>query len=458
METVILSERQIFACKETNCEDYQTYSECCSALGNYLYSHTKDDSKTYILGFVFDTVDKEKYIAVFRINYSFNDIAKRYIIHPGHRLSEADEELLLNDLDSDVVCDNYDDLLADVRKAFPEWGLDNVDYGSVKDLLEHCYYASFPGPKGILAKNQLLVIGRNINHIPSYNLMGKSPEEILGRNLSKHMLRVLNDKNMVSCLYNDQSIKRFIKIYNQFSGIIQDKISPCQYLYLDHISDAQNQIEEFKEGLYRYLGDYGNEDLMQKYDRFYCVRSKVKMKSFISTPMPGKLDEVIERLQIIQNYQKNIELVDGIIKKHNNERNWVYGDDVYIVLKVTGGVQEIIDEAVTQSNDGLIYAIDDYVNGNTTILLLRQLSQINIPYVSCIVRDDYIESVYDKYARLPCVRVLKFLERYSRAMGIKYSPWEIVTRAIEEVDVFSYSEKEMSELIEYADCNKNEEP
>lgn len=260
-------------------------------------------------------------------------------------------------------------------------------------------------------------------------------------------------------MISKEAVKRFYYITNRFSELSSsDSLSPCQWIYLQGIcsDDGKRLIEEFNEGLYLYLGEYGNDELVTKYKEFYCIRKMIKTKIIVKTPFPYRINEAIKQLNIILNFQDNLKWADDLVKRRNEEQSLVYGDEKYIVL-MPSSVQEVIDEALIQYSH-LIILLDSFVNGSINILFLRRASSLNEPYVSFVVRDGCIANIYDQQGRLPCISVIDFLEkRYSKAMGFKINPWEIINGAFEDMDYSEgYTDQHLQELKTYAEEYKTE--
>ena len=199
------------------------------------------------------------------------------------------------------------------------------------------------------------------------------------------------------------------------------------------------------------LGEYGDDNLLNKYKEFYRIRAKIKTKCIIQTPSPTWIDETIEKLNIILNYQENLKWVDDFVKRRNEKQSLVYGNEKYIVL-MPASVQEVIDEALAR-NIHLINFLVSFINGGVNILFLRRASHMNEPYVSLIVsREGLIQNVFDQDGRLPSKSVIEFLEkRYSKAMGFKINPWNIITCALEDIDFTEeYTDQQLQELRKYA--------
>ena len=454
MKPIIIPIRLLFDCPEIDSSDHSTYSECSSGLGEYMYAYATDTTKVYVFLFVCRNKGID-YVSVFIWDFNCDDPVKRFIIRQGYRMNESEEEDYLKYTNAELECDEeaYKEFLKKIQYIFPSWGVINYTKEQIGILLSHIYYASHrSGPKSIFYRNNLPTIAENINHLPLISLFSETPETIIGRNLSIDNLRVLNKDFMIQYLFSDESISMFKNIYELFPEYVNVNILRCQWLYLRNISDdGQNIIESFNEDLYSCLED---ESLYTLYKEFYNVRSQIKTKKLIPTPMPVHINEVVKQIKAIHNYQENIKTADDLIKKHSVDQNWAFSDSIYIVLNATH-VQEVIDESVTLQLS-LINFIDRFVNGNVMILLLRRVSCINEPYVSIIVTRDVCRGYSIEYVIgrcLPPVSVYRFVEQYARAMGIKYNPEYVLS-----FDDVGFTEEHKTYVEEYkANHWKNEE-
>lgn len=185
------------------------------------------------------------------------------------------------------------------------------------------------------------------------------------------------------------------------------------------------------------------------------IQADIMSSRVIQMPSHIRINKMIEQLNVILNYKENKRWIDDLIKRRNEKQSLVYGGEKYIVL-MPSSVQEVIDEAFAQ-NIYLINNLVSYINGSISILFLRRVSSMNEPFVSIIVRDRCIENIYDQKGRLPCVSAIDFLEkRYSKAMGFKIDPWEIITCALEDMDFTEgYTEQHLQELNAYAEEYKS---
>ena len=264
------------------------------------------------------------------------------------------------------------------------------------------------------------------------------------------MLKTLNQAQMINIVNSDVGIKRFINIYNLCFQYTENGImTPSQYAYFVCITSGDGScfVEPLKRNVNSYLISYGNNKLFRQYQRFRRLRSRIKTKNYIGTPLPVDVEHINKLARLILNCQNNQEWINKSIKERNEKRDMAYGDGKYIVL-MPNNVNEIVEEAFSM-NINLINVLGSYVNGSEEIFFLRQSSDINEPYVSFTILCDEIVFIFGPDGRLPRISVLRFLEKYSRVMGIKYDPSFIIDCEFEDF-YERYTDNQLKKLKEYA--------
>lgn len=418
-----------------------------------------DTSQVYVFPFVRKTSQSRGYVDVYIYDPLFYpDVCKRFIIADGWRLPPAFEEYYLSCVHQDFVCSygwqEIDSMYKELGDMFPDWHFDGYDASQLPMALEHIYYASHrSGAREILYKAGLNYIAFELERIPSCNLIGSTPEKIIG--LPLKLLHILNNSSLVSELFSRESIEFCRGLYRKYSDYIGESMPTLwQWEYLKRLySSGAFGGHPFSRQLYRCLEDPEAGIFLWDYERFLFLRDELGavMPKVLKRKVPEG-PEILLELEELQTFKKymgtgNEGTAAGDIAAKIYRRKSISGYEYtgkYMVLMPSSGY-DLVRESIELENCVWNY-IEDHAEGRTTILLLRRNCAPSQPYVTMEVRERRIVQAFAKYNVLPETDVFAFLDDYAKAHDLAYDPFSLIAEYLDDpVHAPHYKE-----LVEYA--------
>ncbi len=401
MPEVYNFERFLHRCPEVDCFDTNKYpkvsEEVVFRMEEYFYDD--DCSDAHIFPFVTVNGSGEPYIDIYILDmmlYPCN--YRRFIISDGLRLSEDDEKCFLSYIYNDhlhVEEKCFENMVEAVIKNFPTL---NYKYYSVQDqkiAFDHIYYASHrSGVKEILYKAGLSNIAFKINEIPSYNLIGTSPDSIIGNNISIKLLRILNQPEFNGKLCTEGEIEHCKEIYNHYSGYIgKDLPSLSQWAYLEKLFDNEGILARkgFNRTLYEYLSYYCDNDILGDYEKFFMLREEYSDIIKQKIPKPDEVYGIVEVFEMLENLKGKLNYLDKTIKRRKDKNDYEYRGDNYSVI-MPGSILDFFKEAVAHGKWVMDY-IDEHASGKITILFVRRNEEIDRSFVILEIRNRILSRV-----------------------------------------------------------------
>ena len=428
-------ERLIFDCPEVDCLDYTTYPPLIEndfMLMHDLYLH--DDGKVRSFFFLRETKQVGKYVEIYIWNKESELNPTRFIIRPGYRLNEEYEEMLFYAARSYITEneDYLDRVCEQLIREFPEWHLTNyMGIDGEMHLIDNLYYVSHrAGPREILYKAGLNWIAYYLDLL-EYNLIGKTPEQIVGHNVPNvRFLRVMNDPELFYNLCNAERTEYCIRIYREFAPFLTDtNVSSLQWCYLKRLYERDGFFE-FNRRLFNHLAntDYDEEmcEALDCYAVFFRMREKMEHKVANRMKIPD-IDHVVETVERISEEQRLLGdtlLAKKVQRRAIKEKYFEYSDENYSVY-LPRSVQDYCREAYVQQNC-LRSFIQDHANHDITILFVRENKCPNKRYVDIMVGENEIKEVRTKNNLLPSGAVYRFIEKYACVNHLTYRPEKLI--------------------------------
>lgn len=381
---------------------------------------------------------------------------KRFIICEGHRMFEGDEACFLHyvrEEKSVIGHEQMDSLYIRVREAFPHWNYLQYSDEEVSIALEHLYFASHrSGAREILYKAGLQNLACHIADLPSYNMIGADPCQIVGRDVPGRLLEILNEPYLVAYLYDEESIERCKGIYREYGGLFDNKPpSAMQWRYLWELYDNKGVFAEhgFIGSLYSKLAGSRDEFTLREYGRFLELRDELPAFREVSLPDPNEVCLEVRSMLLHKRCNDDTDPTDALIKERRvrDQDRYEFGGEEYMVL-MPGSALEIKQEKLCLENDLWFDALD-HAKGKTTILFVRKRKQPDIPFVTVEVYERNITQVFGKQYALPSKEVYQFLDEYARYTHIEYDPYDLITEALNMEQNLEFDD-ELWELYKYA--------
>lgn len=255
-------ERLLNRCPEVDCEDREKYPMVVgpdfsmmvhnrwgtfAGVAAYVFVRKPDGAMPYIEVYVWDAALEDK-------------CYERFIICEGMCLPEEDERKLLGYARYGHLMppwqDDMDDLNRDIQTFFPDWNYPGYDKMEIGVAIEHIYYASHrSGPKGILYRAGLNSIAYDLYEYESYNVIGSTPDEIIGHGVPEAALRILNQPWFTVYYLEGEELDRFAEVYKCFADRLGETLpSLGQWLYLEGLYEqARFGDEDFDKRVFENL-------------------------------------------------------------------------------------------------------------------------------------------------------------------------------------------------------------
>lgn len=213
----------------------------------YMYVAKPDGALPYVDIYIWDARLEDRYY-------------ERFVICEGMCLPEEEERKLLWYARSGRLMslwqDELDEVTCDIQTFFPSWNYPGYSRREIGEAIEHIYYASHKsGPKGVLYKAGLSSIAYGLYEYESYNVIGRTPEEIIGHGVPEEALRILNQPWFTVYYMEGAELERFAEVYKCLGYHLGGRLpSLGQWLYLEGLyAQARFKDEDFNEKVYENL-------------------------------------------------------------------------------------------------------------------------------------------------------------------------------------------------------------
>lgn len=453
MDDIIRIERVIFCCPETNSKDYNCYPMIEREHFNVMEAeYEADKSKTYVYGFVRKENNKDPFIDLYVWDcLQYPEHFMRFVIREGYRLSETDLDMFLHYTKDKDLHSNMDNELQMYLKMFdyyPQWHLKLRCERLIGEDLERIYYMSHrSGCREILYKAGLNQIADNISKIPGYNIIGSTPVEIIGHDVSLRLLRILNEPRFIYKLYSEETIDECVFVYKMFASYIGRELpSFIQWEYLTELYRHDGILWgiKFDRKIYRQLYNAQSRRSLLLYERFFELRQILAdmYKGHIPTLYNLELD--IASMENILRFKSNERILNPQVKSRKlHQKEYEFYSDKYTVT-MPKDCMDIFKESMIQSNCLLEY-IYEHAAGTTTILFVRRISEPEKSYVTMEIKaNGKISQVFGRFNNLPDKSVYEFIEEYALKRGYIYDPEELIGKTVDDCN----TTEELQEYME----------
>ncbi|HHU52790.1 MAG TPA: hypothetical protein GXZ43_01745 [Clostridiaceae bacterium] len=446
-------ERTFFRCPEISGEDYSTFPAVSDQVFLLMKSEfSADSSNIYIFPFVRSKEASKLFVEIYiwdLVNYP--DVCKRFVIFEGCRMSEEDEEKYLDYAKRELYAftEIIERFCIEVQILFPQWHFPNYMPDQIGEMMEHLYFTSHSsGPREILYKAELANIAYHVNQLPTYNIIGSTPEKIMGSGLSLKLLRILNQWEFIDFLFETEKLDSCREIYRKYSGFIgKNPVTIGQWKYLEELTNPDGLFYgmKFNRTIYKYLREDYSERILKEYRQFLEFRLEFSEAKKMKIPEPEDLHGVVYKLKRIKKYQKDNTNIDTLFKFRKENNTFEYRGPEYSVVMPRSSF-DICLEAISQGNCVMDY-IEAHASGYTTILFIRKNDAINQSFVTMEINNDrWIRAVYGKFNSLPEKDIYLFLEEYAQKAWLFYDPAELITERFDEI--FECAGDELNNYLE----------
>lgn len=371
-------------------------------------------NRNYIMCFLYFRSMEEDYLDIYVWDNSLTEGYRRFVIQPGYALAEEEEEVFLEYLHRDdilVESVSYKYCVRRIIEEYPEVHLQG--YADWRQTLLHVYYALHKaGPYEILFKANLNFLAAGLGCINEYNMIGTSPEKILGVQLG--MLRAMNSLFGLEVLETVENREWASYLYTKYHNLIHGSVvNKYQWKYLVEQEECNGIVEKQK---YLFLGKITSDEKYYSYLK-YAEQKEVVDSYYSLLPQFPEEKELYGNFKVCDMLEWYIEHEWGIDKQlgekvRKYQDKYLYETSKYIVLMPTS-LRELLKEAENQHNCLYRYVIDAACGDEIFILFIRERGRENESLITVEIQDEMINQAYKAYNCDPNEKERGFLEEYA---------------------------------------------
>lgn len=347
--------------------------------------------------------------------YSQNEVyLKRFTYKDGYGWDYEQEQIFYERCLCNEECGfdhgKLDEIFRVYSALHPEWKLQRY-YTKHLRLLDHIYHCMKRGTvKEMLYKAELDELAAGLGEMDEVNLLASKPTEIYD-GISMRVLRALNCREgakLLSTAYNRNFLKDLLM---KFPEIFKGPLNDAQCSYLNHLITGELTVGETgRLYLARQLSlvEIWNHE---QYKLFLHKEKNQNLAKMIMTEL-GKIDEIYtknlkfdvreqltdRRLPELKEYLLvNRGVYDLEIRRSNRKRDmsWQEREHGYVV-RYPQTINDFCREAVYMSNCLLAY-VGAYISGDTTILFIREMDDVNRPFITMEIFNGELMQAYHRF-------------------------------------------------------------
>lgn len=433
-------ERSIFNCPVISYFDIDAYYPAPSEERLFLISLQYDEESeiSQVSGAVKTNLKGERYIEILFYNHSefYPASYRRFVIKRDFMMEEEEESdfiRICKEMPLDIDYAEFVYFQESIREYIPDIPIRVYTSSEIGRFLLRLYFSTHKsGAREILYKSSLDNVADILSEIEFYNIIGHSPETILG--IPKKLVQILNQPELIDRIRTEESRNEAMEIYKAFSSYFGKKNLPnyCQWMYLEEIHRSDNEEVKFDKALYRRLKDCNDSYRYNCYMKYMCLKKKLgKYNPYKKMPKEYEIVSVVHELESIADYMSDMDYRNRAIKKNN--KAYSYEDEKFIVV-TPKTVIEFIDEARQQDNCLMGY-IDEVVKGKTNIAFIRKKTNPFNSYVTMEINDGIIIQIRGRFNETPEREVFEFVEKMCIRYVLSYDPYYVITFDGDEFEV-----------------------
>ena len=370
---------------------------------------------SYVMCFLyFRGMGADHYLDIYVWDNMLTEGYKRFVIQQGFSLAEGVEEVFLEYLNRDDILvedASYKYCVNRIREEYPEIHLQ--DYTDWRQTLLHAYYTLHKsGPYEILFKANLNFLATRLGCINEYNLIGTSPEKILGVQLG--MLRAMNSLFGSEVLETVENREWASYLYSKHHNLIHNSVvNKYQWKYLKEQEECGDAV---KKETYLFLGKITSDEEYYAYLK-YTEQKQIVDDYYSLLPQFPDEREGYDSLEVCDMIEWYIEHEYGINKRlcdkvRRYQNTYAYETSEYIVL-MPASLRELLREAENQHNCLYQYVLEAACDNETFILFVRGKGSEKDSLITVEVHNEMINQAYGAYNRNLNEKEKCFLEEYA---------------------------------------------
>ena len=354
----------------------------------------------------------------------------RFVFHEGYSWSVEDENYFHDRCVKNDECVCSGEMLSGIfvvySQKYPQWHLRRY-YTKGPRLLDHIYNCIKQNTaKEMLYKAGLDEFAVHIDEIDELDLLAGKPSDLYD-GLSMKVLRSLNCPSGAE-LVRTGEVRSYIKTLNsKFPELFMSKLNDSQCRYLLYLIEGGLTVGEtgrlfgsrkaFLSGVWsrNYFIQFlkqerQNENIkkLESIDPLYKDFIK-KNKNDLNNPM-------LQQISSFLLYRR--EEYDRAIRRSNRKRDQDWqerGDKYYVRYPQT--INDFCREAVYMQNCLLAY-VEAMIEGDTTILLMRRVEDVNQPFITIEIYQGELMQAYHRFNTDCTFEEADWITGYCRRHGI----------------------------------------
>ena len=343
------------------------------------------------------------------------DVVIRFPFHEGYMWPVRDrlifDERCLNNKKLVFSTDRIQPIYERYRTLHPEWHLSRYHTESIR-LLDHIYNCMQTNTvREILYKSGLDNLAAYSGYMDEINLLATKPSDLYD-DISMRTLRAMNCREGALLLSTAEYRENIKYLQTHYPDIFKEKMNDAQCRYIRDLIDHRLTPGEvgrlYRSARLRLMmiwceSQYEMFVTMEKYRQTVSesIRMLNKIDPIYRDYLPQRPEELSSNLYNYEKLSKYLlqerEKYDRAIRVSNRKRNpeWQERDHGY-VIRYPQTINDFFREAVYMHNCLSGY-VDAVINNETTILFMRQLDDVNKPYITIEVYQNRLVEAYHRY-------------------------------------------------------------
>lgn len=375
-----------------------------------VFPYVNMKNKTPFIDIYFYWLSEEKRVESYRL-----------VIVEGKRLPKDKESDLfwLVDNNEFLMISNY--RLGQFKKSvnknyYGKIHIEEYKYNQIGEIIKTIYFSLHANTLETLYKSKLNVIADNIGQINDANFIGRSPSNIVC-NFPIRLLKILNNEELVSNLFTEESQQEALKVYKVFSGFFAKNLpNVAQWLYFSKLYSCAIMFDrKIYTKLEKVTYDAGH--FVNLYLEYASLKEEVKPFYEINyLPEVSDIKSEYNSILTLKRYIDNKENINGLFQKIKEESDYDFEDSTYAII-TPNSLEQYLKEASSQHNC-LIDYLDDVLTRKTMIVFMRKKNVLDKSYITVEIKDEIIVQAYGKFNREINMAEYSFLERYAESKGL----------------------------------------
>ena len=394
-----------------------------------------------------NALKRDFYLHIFQVDPFIDSLLIRYDsernpqlivrlpIHEGCIWTKRSEEIFHEYCVKNACCSYEGGMLDQVYKLYnekhPEWHLKRYLTKGMR-LIEHIYNCVIKNStREMLYKAGLDELAVHIDELDEINLMAGKPSELY-EGLTMKVLRSINCPDGTA-LVKTSHLRAYLKELNQkFPDLFEDPLNDAQCRYMRFLIKGELTVGETgrlfrsrKKDLKYVTSKSMFEIFMARERREIEVTKRSKLYGGIDPIYEDYIrkteilddNDVLRQLDYYLGHKR--EEYDRAIRRSNRKRDpeWEERGEKYYV-RYPQTINDFCREAVYMRNCLLTY-VDALIKGDTTILFVRKVDDVNTPFITMEIYHNELMQAYHRFNEDCTLEEAGWINEYCKRHGVK---------------------------------------